>query len=474
MTKPKQLGFWMCLALVIGNMVGSGVFMLPASLAPYGLNSVLGWLLTAAGSLLLALVFSGLSRAFPEQPGPYAFTRMAFGDLTGFVVAWGYWVSVWVGNAAVATGAISYLSALFPWMRTVPGAPALVTLFFVWLFTALNIRGTREVGVLQILTTVIKLLPLLLVAGLGLVLWARSDSRLDLTAMHNHRFNLDAVAASATLTLWAFLGLESASVASDKVIDPQRTIPRATLWGTVITAVIYVASCSLVLLLIPSAQLAQSNAPFAEVIALFFGQSAGHWLALFAAISGLGALSGWILVQGEMPYQMAKAGIFPSAFGQLSARGTPRFGLLVSGVLLSAVVLSNYGPDLLQWFHPEAAHTVGKSMVEVFTFLLLIATSATLVMYLLCSLAALRLMALRRLTLARHQAAFVAVAACAAVYALWALYGAGQEALLWGFFLLSLALPIFYFRQGRFLALLACLPLVLVVPVLHVAQTFTP
>jgi APA family basic amino acid/polyamine antiporter len=422
------MGFWMCLALVIGNMIGSGVFLLPSSLAPYGLNSVMGWVLTALGSLLLASVFSVLSRAFPEAHGPYAYTRLAFGDLTGFIVAWGYWVAVWVGNAAVATASVSYLSNLMPWIVEMPGAATGVTLSFVWLFTAVNLRGARETGAVQILTTILKLLPLLAVSGLGIFLISTGDTRLNAAVLQNHAFTWDAVTASATLTLWAFLGLESAAVATEKVINPERNIPLATLWGTLIAAFVYVVSCTVVILLIPSDQLGSSNAPFADAVTPFWGSGAAHWLALFAAISGLGALSGWILVQGEMPYQMAKAGVFPKAFAKTNSRGAPVVGLLVSGVLLSIVVLINGG----------------KTMVQIFTFLLLISTSATLVMYLLCALAALWLHSRGRLVLKGSVAVFAAISVMAAVYALWALLGAGKEAVLWGFLLLGCAVPVYY------------------------------
>ena len=428
MTHAKQLGFWMCLALVIGNMIGSGVFLLPASLAPYGLNSVMGWVLTAIGSLLLASVFSVLSKAFPKEHGPCAYTRLAFGDLVGFISAWGYWVAVWVGNAAVATASVSYLSNLMPWIAEMPGASTVVTLGFVWLFTVINLRGAHETGTLQIVTTVLKLMPLLAVAGLGIFLAASGDTRLNTAALPQHTFTWDAVTASATLTLWALLGLESAAVASEKVIDPERNIPRATLWGTLIAAAVYVVSCTVVILLIPSDQLASSNAPFADAVSPFWGTGAGHWLALFAAISGLGALSGWILVQGEMPYQMAKAGVFPKAFAKTNSRGAPAFGLLVSGVLVSAVVLTNGG----------------KSMVQVFTFLLLISTSATLVMYLLCALGALWLHIRGRLPLKGSVAVFTATSVLAAVYALWALFGAGKEAVIWGFVLLGCGVPVYH------------------------------
>ena len=428
-TSARQLGFWMCVALVVGNMIGSGIFLLPASLAPYGMNSVLAWVLTAAGAVLLAFVFSGLSRAFPTAEGPYAYIRMAFGDLAAFVAAWGYWVSVWVGNAAIATGAVSYLSHLVPWIATQPGASAAVTVAFVWLLTAVNVYGLRAAGRVQVVTTVLKILPLLAIAGLGIYLAVSTDSRLAWSSPGAAPMSLDAVTSAATLTLWALLGFESASVAAERVIDPERNIPRATMLGTILTAVIYILSCTAVLLVIPAQQLAASTAPFADVATLFWGHSAGLWLALFAAISGLGALNGWILLQGQLPFQMARSGLFPKVFARLSPRQTPAAALCISSTLVTALVLMNYG----------------KSMVEIFTFMILLSTTATLVMYLLCALAVLVLLRNGKLVASGRRAAWLAVAGVlGTVYALWTLVGAGKEAVLWGFVLLAAAVPVYY------------------------------
>ena len=428
----RQLGFWMCVALVVGNMIGSGIFLLPASLAPYGLNSVLAWLLTATGAVFLAAVFSGLSRAFPQAEGPYAYTRIAFGDLVAFVAAWGYWVSVWVGNAAIATGAVSYLSNLVPWIATQPGASAAVTIGFVWLLTAINVIGVRAAGGVQIVTTVLKLVPLLAVAGLGIFLVSTGDHRLTWSAPGAPAMSLDAVTAAATLTLWALLGFESASVTAERVIDPERNIPRATMIGTVLTAVIYILSCTAVLLVIPAKELAVSAAPFADVAKMFWGSAAGHWLALFAAISGLGALNGWILLHGELPFQMAKSGLFPKVFAQVSPRQTPVAALCISSALVTVLVLMNYG----------------KSMVQIFTFMILLSTTATLVLYLLCALAVLVLMRKGKLASAGGRAAGLAIAGViGTIYSLWTLVGAGKDAVLWGFVLLLAAVPVFYLMR---------------------------
>src|SRR6202451_1697957 len=193
--RPQLLGFWMCVALVVGNSIGSGVFLLPASLAPFGLNSAIAWGFTACGAILLAIVFAQLSRAFPQAGGPYAYVKLAFGPFTAFIVAWGYWISIWVGNAAIATGAVSYLSPLMPWSATVPGASAAVTLLFLWLLTCVNCYGIKASGWVQSFTTVLKVLPLVAISILGLF----SVRAATVTAAAGIPLSLSGTTAAATV-----------------------------------------------------------------------------------------------------------------------------------------------------------------------------------------------------------------------------------------------------------------------------------
>jgi APA family basic amino acid/polyamine antiporter len=426
--RPQLLGFWMCVALVVGNTIGSGVFLLPASLAPYGLNSVIAWGFTASGAILLAIVFAQLSRAFPKAGGPYAYVHLAFGPFTAFIVAWGYWISVWVGNAAIATGAVSYLSALLPWIATVPGASALVTLVFLWLLTFVNCYGIKASGWVQVVTTVLKLLPLLVISALGLY----STRAATVAAVAGIPLSVGGVTAAATLTLWALLGLESATIPASKVRDPGRIIPRATLLGTVITALICIIACTTVVLLVPPKILAASNAPFVDLAALFWGSTAGKVMAVFAAISGFGALNGWILLQGELPNVMAKNGVFPQIFARDSARSTPVFSLVFSSGLVTVLILMNYQ----------------KSMVSVFTFMILLSTTACLVLYLLCSLALLRLQWTGEMPGKRLRIVPLAmVGVMATVFSLWAIVGAGLEAVVWGGVLLLLGAPLYFLMR---------------------------
>jgi len=425
--KSKKLGFWMCLALVVGNMVGSGVFLLPASLAPYGLNSVFGWLLTASGAMLLAVVFAQLSRVFPQAGGPYVYPRLAFGECAGFLMAWGYWVSVWVGNAAIAIGAVASLAELVPVLKVTVGAPAFTACALIWFLTILNWRGVRHAGVFQLVTTVLKLLPLIAVVILAFLLLAAGDP--SVIRVEPQPFTLSAITASATLTLWALLGLECATVPSEDVDDPQRNVPRATLWGTLIAALIYVVVSSAVVMLLPGKQLAESNAPFADVVRIFWGDGAASTLALFAFISGFGALNGWILVQGEMPRVLAREGIFPRIFARESRNQTPGAALFITSALATPLVLMNYA----------------ASMVEIFTFVVLISTSAFLVMYLFCALAALKLAWRGDLGLhGRRFGALLVIAMLAAIYSVWTLYGAGATAFWWNMVLFAAGLPVYF------------------------------
>ncbi|MDP9011346.1 MAG: amino acid permease [Pseudomonadota bacterium] len=426
---PHLLGFWMCVALVVGNSIGSGVFLLPASLAPYGLNSVIAWGMTACGALTLAVVFAQLSRAYPQAGGPYAYVHLAFGPFMAFIVSWGYWISVWVGNAAIATGAVSYLTPLMPWIDSVPGSSAAVTLFFLWGLTAVNIYGIKASGWVQGITTILKVLPLLAISALGLY-----SVRSATAVAAGIPISLSGTTAAATLTLWALLGLESATIPASKVRDPARTIPRATLLGTLLTALVCILACTTVLLLVPPQTLAQSNAPFVDLAVAFWGASAGKVLALFASISAFGALNGWILLQGELPNVMAKNGVFPKIFARDSPRNTPTFALVFSSGLVTLLILMNYQ----------------KSMVSVFTFMILLSTTACLVMYLVCSAALLKLQWTGRMRTRRSRTVSLAgVGVIAASYSLWAVIGAGSDAVLWGSALLGLGAPVYFLVRDK-------------------------
>jgi APA family basic amino acid/polyamine antiporter len=317
-----------------------------------------------------------------------------------------------------------------PWIARVPGASAAVTLAFLWALTLVNCYGIKASGWVQSVTTVLKVLPLLAISGLALFAVRAST----VTAAAGIPLSVSGTTTAATLTLWALLGLESATIPASKVRDPGRTIPRATLVGTVATALLCMIACTAVLLLVPPKTLASSNAPFVDLAVRYWGSTAGNVIAVFAAISGFGALNGWILLQAELPHVMAKNGVFPRVFAQESPRFTPTFALIFSSALVSILILMNYQ----------------KSMVKVFTFMILLSTSACLVLYLLCSLAMLRLQWTGRMTGGRSRAAALAVVAVlASAYAVWTIIGAGGEAAMWGAVLLAMGAPVYFLVRAE-------------------------
>ncbi len=436
MTPPERprpkIGLWIAVALVVGNMVGSGVFLLPASLAPFGGISILGWLFTTVGAVLLALVLARLGRMMPALGGPYAYTRRGIGDLAAFLVAWGYWISIWTGNAAIAVGFVGYLAAFFPALATTPALGAGAALAAIWILTGVNILGVREAGIVQLVTTVLKLLPLLAMGTLGL-LYMHTAHFIPFNPTGEPAFS--AVTASATLTLWAFLGLESATIPADSVASPARTIPRATIIGTLAAALIYILATVGVMGILPIDTLSESTAPFAEAGRLIWGPAAGSLIAAGAAISAFGALNGWILLQGQMPMAAARDGLFPRLFGRMSSRGTPASALVLSSLLVTGLMALNYT----------------ASLVEQFTFIILLATLSALIPYAFASVSELAIFVRERESFRGERLAGASlIAVLALLYSLWAIYGSGRHTVVWGLILLVAGLPVYAWQaRGR-------------------------
>ena len=424
----RQIGMGTATALVLGNMVGSGVFLLPASLAPYGRYSLLGWGFSACGAMLVAGVFSRLARRQPKAGGPYAYTRAGFGDFLGFLVGWGYWISVVAANAALAVAMASYLAAFVPAIASTPLLGAGVALGAVWILTAVNCRGVRTAGTVQVVTTILKLTPLLVLALFGI---AHFNPRI-LASGSPAMTPVSAVNACVALTLWAFLGLESATIPAEHVRDAERTIPRATLLGTGIAAVFYIVCTTVVMSIIPASRLAASNAPFADAATMLWGHWAGYLIAATAAISCFGALNGWVLMVGELPRAVAQDGLFPAWFGRVSGRGAPVFGLVLGGLLTTALVLMNYQ----------------RGLVSMFTFIILLSTLSTVIPYLFCSMAETVLS--RHDDPSRRRPVRDTVLACGAfLFAIWAIAGTGPTTVYWGFLLLLAGVPVYVWQTGR-------------------------
>jgi APA family basic amino acid/polyamine antiporter len=418
-TEGRVLGFWAAVSIVMGSMIGSGVFLLPASLAAYRGLSLVGWIVSAAGSVMLALVFARLSRQLPKTGGLYVYTRAAFGDVPAFLVAWGYWLSTVGTLAALAVAGVGYLDPFIPSIVRTPLAAALLAVLMMWILIACNIAGVGLAGRVQIVTTALKLVPLIIVAVGGLA-FVRADV-FALPPAGTTPLPTQLVTV-VTLTLWAFLGLECATIPAGSVRDPTRTIPLATLTGTAITAVIYIASTVGVMSLIGPEALASSTAPFADGARRLFGEAGARLVAIGAAISCFGSLNGWTLIAGQLPMAVAADRLFPPSLGALSSRGTPARGMILAGILATVLVAMNYS----------------RGLVALFTFIILLCTLSTLVPYAFCALA----VWLMPGHAAPHGAAAI-ISALAFVYALFAIAGAGAETVFYGFLLLLGGLPLY-------------------------------
>ncbi|WP_418960002.1 amino acid permease [Streptomyces tritici] len=369
----RRFGLPVATALVMGNIIGGGIFLLPASVAPYGTISLVAFGVLTLGALALALVFGRLARRDPRTGGPYVYAREAFGDFAGFLSAWSYWATAWVSNAALAVAAVGYLDVLIP-VQESKAATIAAALTLQWLPALANFAGTRYVGAVQVVATVLKFVPLLLVAVGGLFFF---DSANLGPFEASGEGTLGALSASAAILLFSYLGVESAAVSAGEVRDPRRNVPRATVLGTLAAAALYLLGTVSVFGLVAHDRLVDSDAPFTDAVnAMFGGAWGGAAVACMALVSMVGALNGWTLLSAQTPYAAARDGLFPKMFLR-KRRGVPTVGVAVTVTLASLLTVYNY--------------TAGSP--RVFEILVLVTTFTATVPYLLSTAAQIHFLA---------------------------------------------------------------------------------
>jgi len=368
---PK-FGLPQAMALIIGSIIGVGIFNLPTSLATYGPITLISMALTTVGALALALLFAALSRRLPADGGPYAYARVAFGNRLGFANAWSYWITAWAGNAAIAVGWVLYVEHFIN-----KGQNKLVTVLLVliglWLPAAVNLSGVKNIGSVQVITTIIKFVAVAFVAVVGLFF----ISSANFTPWNvSGESAINAIGGGMAIALFSYLGVETAAVAAAKVRNPDQNIPRATLLGTVACAVVYMLSLTAVFGIVPTSQLKNATAPFSDAVnAMFGGTWAGNVMAIAVIISGLGALNGWTMICAEMPLAAAEDGLFPERFRRISKNGVPAFGIIASTALASIAMAINY---------------IGSGGATVFTTLVLMTGITAAIPYAFSALAQLK------------------------------------------------------------------------------------
>ncbi|MGA5797824.1 amino acid permease [Streptomyces cellulosae] len=412
--RTRRFGLPVATALVMGNIIGGGIFLLPASIAPYGTISLVAFGVLTVGAIALALVFGRLAERDPRTGGPYVYAREAFGDFAGFLAAWAYWITTWVSNAALAVAAVGYLDVLIP-VGEHRWTACLAALVIQWLPALANYAGTRYVGAVQVVSTVLKLVPLLLVAVGGLFFFD-ADNLGPFQASGESA--MGAVSAAAAILLFSYLGVESAAVSAGEVRDARRTVGRATVIGTAGAAVVYLLGTLAVFGTVAHDRLVESGAPFSDAVNGMFGAAWGGWaVALAALVSMTGCLNGWTLLSAQTSYAAAKDGLFPAPLAR-KRRGVPTVGVGVTVLLASLLTVYNYA----------------FGTARVFETLVLVTTFTATVPYLLATAAQLYYLVsgqrdrVERGRLVRD----MIIASVAAAFSLWLVAGAGYQAVYQG------------------------------------------
>jgi APA family basic amino acid/polyamine antiporter len=413
-------------ALVVGSIIGTGVFALPSALAPYGPIALVAFVLVTVGALALAVTFGRLSERVPGSGGPYVYAREAFGEFAGFLTAWSYWITAWAGNAAIAVAWVGYVE-VFVNKGHHTGTSVAIALVGLWLPAIVNLAGVRSIGAFQVVTTVLKFLPLAFMATAGL-LFVKSGNFGAFNASGGSA--LGAVSAAGAIALFSYIGLETASVAAGRVRDPKRNVPRATVYGTLACAAIYLLGTLAVFGTVPHGQLGSSSAPFTDAMNNIAGGTwAGNLVAVAAIISGLGALNGWTMICAEMPMAAARDGLFPSAFAGTRGRGeVPAFGIVSATVLASVLTVISY-----------------TRFTQVFTEIVLLSVLTAVIPYLVSAAAQLYWLVLHgREELDRRRfARDVTVTALALAFSYWSIQGSGYQTVYYGLFTVLLGIPVY-------------------------------
>lgn len=339
----RRIGLLPATMLVAGNMIGAGIFMMPTIMASIGGIATLGWFVTVPGAFIIGYLFAILGRARPKAGGPYAYAREALGDFAGFQCTLLYWFSNVIGNIAIATSITGYITVFLPVLRApLPGA--FCTIVLIWLSAILNMIGPRLVTRFETCTTLLGVGPIALV---GIAGWFFFDPTIFASGWNPAGLNQGtAISSAVSIMFWAFMGVESASVAAGVVENPERNIALATLLGVLIAAVVYVLGTTVIMGIIPNDQLRESTAPFAEAAMRALGPIGGTIITICAIFKASGCLGGWTLINAETALATARDGLFPAFFANTDSRGVPVRGMVVVSVLMTVIVLATLSPSV--------------------------------------------------------------------------------------------------------------------------------
>ena len=428
----KEISLFMATMLVCGNMIGSGVFMLPATLAEVSgpLPTIIAWIITTIGSILIAVSFANLGSKYPQTGGAYQYTKEAFGEFAGFLSAWLYWNGSWIGNSAIIVALASYTASIIPALHN-PVISIIFTSSILWIFTIINIVGVKQAGKIQTFATVFKIV---FFALFIIVAFLNFDTA-NIANLIPVGKGLDTVPLAATTTLWAFVGMESATVTAGEIKDPEKNVRKSTIYGLIIAAIIYILISVASMGAMSNEALAVSSAPLTDILTNILGTAIGRFLTVAVIICILGTTIGWLLSTARVSFAAGEDGVFPKFFGKISPKyNTPVNSLVIGSVLVNILLIMNYQ----------------KGMVSAFTFITILATLSFLPVYLLTVAAEMMLMFKKgekftfKIFIKKSIIPMIAF-----IYTLWTIYGSGAETVMWGFLLMLAGIPFYIYNYHK-------------------------
>jgi APA family basic amino acid/polyamine antiporter len=422
----RVIGFWRGWSIAVGCAIGSGIFMMPTMLAPYGLLGFGGWLVAGAGSILVALTMARLVKRIPKTGGPYVYVNEGLGDFSGFIIAWTYWVACVSAIAGISIAFVGYLGFFLPQIASSQIYALLASLMLIWIIVFLNIRSLENSSKFQLISTLLKLVPLMLIVLLGASNFDTSNLP-ELNPTNLHPISL--IATVTTLVMWSFIGIETATVPADNVINPQETIPKVLIASVITILILYILVSVAIAALVPASELLDSSAPFALAASKILGVTGGAIISIGALISTLGSLNANTLTAGNLSLAAARDGLLPSKFVILTKNGTPIFTYLLTGVFVSILLMLNYT----------------KGMVNAFVFMAMLSTLSTLIAYAFCAIAEFKFAKADAKSTQRNNALLLSCVTF--LYAFFAIWGAGIEMIIYSLILILIGTPIYLLKK---------------------------
>jgi len=421
----RVIGFWRGWSIAVGCAIGSGIFMMPTILAPYGMLGFFGWLIAGLGSILVALTMAQLVIRMPKTGGPYVYVNEALGSFSGFIIAWTYWIACVSAIAGISIAFVGYLGFFIPKISDSPILSLIVSLLLVWAVVLLNIKSIENSSRFQLISTLLKLLPLLLIIFLGASnLTVSNLPELNPTNLHP----LSLLGTVTTLVMWSFIGIETATVPADNVINPQETIPKVLIASVLTILTLYILVSFAIALIVPAKELIDSTAPFALAASKILGSTGGTLITIGALVSTLGSLNANTLTAGNLSLAAARDGLLPAKFISLTKSGTPIFTYLLSGTFVSILLMLNYT----------------KGIINAFVFMAMLSTLSTLIAYAFCAIAELKFVHTNKKSQQKKYAFLISFGTF--FYAIFAIWGAGIEMIMYSIILIFIGTPIYLFK----------------------------